>query len=47
MRYESHYRALERMYLAAPINRIFEPRITVSREMAEIEMDVDDSFFHA
>ncbi len=44
---EKHYRGLERMYLAAPINRIFEPRITVSREMAEIEMDVDDSFFHA
>ena len=44
---EKHYRALEKMYLAAPINRIFDPRITVSNEKAEIEIDVNQKLFHA
>lgn len=47
MNLENHYRALERMYLAAPINRFFTPRITVSREKAEIEIIVRDAYFHA
>ena len=28
---DRHYRALERMYLAAPFNRIFQPSISVSK----------------
>lgn len=44
---EQHYRALENMYLAAPINAIFSPDITVSRESAEIEIAVRDVLFHA
>ena len=44
---DKHYRALEHMYLAAPINEIFQPRITVSMEKAEIEIEVKESFFHA
>lgn len=35
------------MYLAAPINQIYKPRITVSDESATIEMDVNEAFFHA
>ncbi len=42
-----HFRALENMYMAAPINRIFKPRIKVSKEASEIEMVVRESFFHA
>ncbi len=44
---EKHYRALEKMYLAAPINRIYNPRITVSNENAEIEIDVNETLFHS
>ena len=44
---ETHYRALEKMYLNAPINRIYNPRITVSHESAEIEIEVKEMLFHA
>jgi uncharacterized protein (TIGR00369 family) len=44
---EKHYRALERMYLAGPINKIFNPQIAVSCERAIIEIDVKESLFHA
>ncbi len=43
---EKHYRGLERMYLAAPINQLFYPKIKVSKERAEIEVEVQESFFH-
>ncbi len=43
---ELHYRALEKMYLAAPINRIYEPKIKISKERAEIEMAVEEKYFH-
>lgn len=44
---EKHYRALEKMYLAAPINRMYKPRIAVSNENAEIEIDVNEMLFHS
>ena len=44
---DSHYRALESMYLAAPINRFYKPTIQVKKELAEIEIEVNESFFHA
>jgi len=47
MHADDHYRALEKMYLAAPINRIFKPRITVSRERTEIEIAVNEALFHS
>ncbi len=47
MKEENHYRALEKMYLAAPINEIFKPQIRVSNERAEIEMNVDRALFHS
>jgi uncharacterized protein (TIGR00369 family) len=47
MRGDAHFRALERMYLAAPINEIFKPRIEVSSGAAEIEIAVDEKLFHA
>lgn len=42
-----HYRKLERMYLAAPINEFFKPAIQIGRGMAEIKVHVDSRFFHA
>ena len=47
MKSEDHYRALERMYLAAPINAIYSPTVVVSREKAEIEIAVSRRLFHA
>lgn len=44
---EEHYRKLERMYLAAPINEFFRPSIAISRGEAEIKVEIDRKFFHA
>ena len=41
-----HYRRLERMYLAAPINEFFKPAIQIGRGTAEIKVNVDSRFFH-
>ena len=41
-----HYRKLERMYLAAPINEFFKPAIHIGRGTAEIRLNVDRRFFH-
>jgi len=35
------------MYLAAPISRIFNPRITVTRGQSEIEVDIREEYFHS
>lgn len=35
------------MYLAAPINEIFKPSISVNHERAQIEIDVQMQWFHA
>ena len=42
-----HLRALERMYLAAPINAIYNPTIAVSEEKSEISIVVTPKLFHA
>ena len=44
---EVHYHKLERMYLSAPINEYFQPRIHISQGAAEISMAVRPVFFHA
>jgi uncharacterized protein (TIGR00369 family) len=44
---EEHYRKLERMYLAAPINEFFKPAIQIGRGTAEIMVNIDSRFFHA
>jgi len=43
----THFKQLERMYLAAPINTIFPPKITVSDAVAEIQIDVKPEYFHS
>ncbi len=42
-----HYRKLERMYHAAPINEYFRPVLTVSDGAAEVVIPVRRDFFHA
>ncbi len=44
---ESHFRKLERMYQSAPINRFFQPFLTVSAGAAELRMVVRPDFHHA
>jgi uncharacterized protein (TIGR00369 family) len=42
-----HYRKLERMYLSAPVNRIYSPAIDISEGRAVVEFEVVEQFFHA
>lgn len=42
-----HHARLERMYLAAPINRFYEPTIRVTDGEAEIVKPVREPLFHA
>lgn len=42
-----HFRALEAMYQAAPINEFYKPTMRVEEGEATIEIDVKREFFHA
>src|SRR6185436_14124985 len=44
---EEHFRKLERMYDAAPINQYFRPVLTVGDALAEVAIVVRPDFFHA
>ncbi len=44
---EPHYRALESMYLAAPINAFYRPTIRVEERRADIEIEVGEQLCHA
>jgi uncharacterized protein (TIGR00369 family) len=44
---EEHYRKLERMYAAAPVNSIFSPKLTVRDSQAEVIIPIHPGFFHA
>ena len=47
MTQNEHFRALERMYAAAPINRIYKPTLEVREGEATVEMDLMEDFHHA
>ena len=47
MSLEQHYKNLENMYLAAPINEIYQPKITISKGRSEIEIDLTKKYHHA
>jgi len=47
MNKDPHFVALERMYLAAPINAFFRPTIEVSDSEATVEIEVSEKLFHA
>ncbi len=44
---EAHYRKLERVYLSAPTNEYYRPRIQIKKGEAEIRIAVKPEFFHA
>lgn len=44
---EEHYRKLERMYAAGPINRYFAAELTVGKGQAGLMLPVRPDFFHA
>ena len=45
---QAHFRALESLYAAAPINRLFRSRLEIPRGgVARITFDVDESLHHA
>lgn len=44
---DAHFRKLERMYLAAPINQWFRPTIRVGEGTAEVSVEVRTELFHA
>ena len=44
---EEHYRKLERMYLAAPCNEFFRPRITISEGAAVVAIAGGPHLHHA
>lgn len=44
---KSHYKALEEMYFAGPLNRFYQPEITVSEGRSEISMALKEDFHHA
>ena len=44
---DPHFVALENMYLAAPINAFYRPKIDVSDAEATIEIEVSKKLFHA
>lgn len=43
----NHFRALENMYAAGPINQIYLPNITVSEGIAEIEIELSEKYHHS
>ncbi len=47
MSFDKHYRNLEKMYLAAPINKLFAPSIDVKDKEAIISIKVNEEMFHS
>jgi uncharacterized protein (TIGR00369 family) len=46
MTVETHFRKLERMYMSAPINQYFGPRLRIEHSKAELRIPVRPEFFH-
>ena len=45
---QAHFRALESLYAAAPINRLFDSTLEIAeRGVARIRFQIDDRYFHA
>ena len=44
---ERHQRALEAMYLSAPINAFYRPTVRIDDDRARVEIDVDERLHHA
>ena len=44
---DSHFKKLEKMYLAAPINEFYCPLIKITDSEATIEIEVTEKLFHS
>ena len=44
---KQHYKKLENMYLASPLNDFYGETISISNSYAEVEIEVKEAFFHA
>jgi uncharacterized protein (TIGR00369 family) len=44
---DEHFRKLERMYAAAPVNAYFRPELKISEGKAELTIPVRPEFFHS
>jgi uncharacterized protein (TIGR00369 family) len=44
---DNHFRALENMYAAAPINKLYAPTMTISEGEAVIEIELSERFYHS
>ena len=44
---DKHFRRLERMYLSAPCNEVYQPRITIRRGEAEVTIEALPHLHHA
>ncbi len=44
---EEHFRCLESMYVAAPINDFYRPKIEVREGEATIEIEISEKYYHA
>ncbi len=42
-----HWQGLERCYLAAPINAIYRPRVSIGEGTSRIEIELSEKLFHA
>jgi len=47
MEAEEHYRRLERMYLAAPVNQLYAPTISISEGEAAVEIELSEKYHHS
>jgi uncharacterized protein (TIGR00369 family) len=46
MSWDEHYRRLEQLYLGAPCNEYYTPRMTLGEGVAELVIPVQPKFFH-
>jgi uncharacterized protein (TIGR00369 family) len=44
---EEHFRKLERMYVRAPGNDFYAPRLTIAHAAAELVIPIDRRFYHS
>ena len=44
---EEHYQALISMYYSAPLNRFYEPTLSIAEGTATVSCDIDEKFHHS
>lgn len=44
---QEHYEKLERMYLSAPTNEYYQPKIQVAHQQCQISINIEPKYFHS